>query len=56
MMTPCEIHKSMLDDKKDPVYYLVVNREFVLDSFSREVKKLSEFKSKTSLVWSKIEL
>lgn len=54
MDTPCEIHKSISGDIKDPVYYLIVNREFVLDSFSREVKKLNDLKLKTSLVWAKI--
>lgn len=56
MKSHCEIHKSISDDGRDPVYYLVVDNEFLLDSFSREVKKFSEVQVKTSLVWSKDDL
>jgi len=49
----CEIHMSMLPDKKEPCYFVVVDNQHVLNLEYKEVVGVSELKNlKTKLIWS----
>ncbi len=54
MNVECEIHTSMLPDKKEPSYLLVVDKKHVLNLEYKsvvDIKELSRFK--TNKIWSK---
>lgn len=49
----CEIHKSMLPDKKEPSYFLVVDEKYVLNLEHRNVVSIDALNDvKTSMIWS----
>lgn len=57
MDTKCEIHMSMLPEKKEPVYFLTVNDKWVLNWKYREVVGIDAVKDvSTTLVWSNTRL
>ncbi len=57
METECEIHTSMLPDKKDPCYLVVVDKQHVLNLEYKEVVSVDELKKfQTKLIWSKSRL
>lgn len=52
--TQCEIHTSMLPNKKDPCYLLVVDKKHVLNLEYKnvvDIKKISNIS--TNIIWSK---
>ena len=49
----CEIHKSMLPDKKDPLYVLVVDNQYVLNLEYRSVVSIDALdKLETNMIWA----
>jgi hypothetical protein len=55
--TPCEIHMSMLMNKKEPIYVLIVDNNHVLNLEYNSVVKVDELKRfSTSMIWSKSKL
>lgn len=55
--TECEIHTSMLPDKKEPTYVLVVDHKHVLNLEYKNVVDIDELnKFKTKLIWSNSRL
>jgi hypothetical protein len=49
----CEIHMSMLPDKKDPNYFVVVDNKHVLNLEYKNVVGIEKLQNlKTSLIWS----
>ena len=57
MDTKCEIHMSMLPDKKEPSYLLVVNDKHVLNLEYKSVVSIKELKKfETSIIWSQIRM
>lgn len=55
--TDCEIHMSMLKDKKEPSYFLVVDKKHVLNLEYKSVVDVEELKRfNTSMIWSKSKI
>lgn len=55
--TPCEIHMSMLLNKKEPTYLLIVDNKHVLNLEYNTVADVEELKRfNTSMIWSKSKL
>jgi hypothetical protein len=55
--TPCEIHMSMLLNKKEPAYLLIVDNKHVLNLEYNTVVDVEELKRfNTSMIWSKPKL
>jgi hypothetical protein len=55
--TPCEIHTSMLLNKKEPSYLLIVDNKCVLNLEYNSVVNIEELKRfSTSMIWSKFKL
>jgi hypothetical protein len=53
MSSKFEIHTSMLPDKDDPRYFLIIDNKFVLNLEYKEVVDISTLdKTKASLIWS----
>ena len=54
MNTVCEIHTSMLPDKTEPSYFVIVDNKHVLNFEYKNVVEVERIKDlKTSLIWSK---
>ena len=54
MDTCCEIHMSMLPDKKEASYLLVVDNKYVLNLEYKNVVDIEKIsKIKTNIIWSK---
>lgn len=54
MKVECEIHTSMLPDKKEPSYLLVVDKKHVLNLEYNNVVDINELTGfKTNMIWSK---
>lgn len=57
MDTECEIHTSMLPDKKEPSYLLVVDGKHVLNLEYKNVVSVDVLKNlETNIIWSKSKL
>ncbi len=57
MDTKCEIHTSMLPDKKEPVYMLVVDNKHVLNLEYKSVVSIEQLNGiKTSLLWAQSKI
>lgn len=57
MDTECEIHKSILPDKKEPSYLLVVDKKHVLNLEYKGVTSIDKLKDiETKLIWSQSRL
>lgn len=55
--THCEIHMSMLSNKKEPAYFLVVDNKHVLNlEYNSVVDVAALEKLKTNKIWSKSKL
>ena len=55
--TECEIHKSIIPDKDDASYILVVDKKYVLNLEYKSVLGVDELKNiETKLLWSKSRL
>ena len=54
MDTKCEIHTSMLPDKKEPCYFLIVDKKYVLNLEYKNVVDIKEISNiSTNIIWSK---
>jgi hypothetical protein len=52
MASDCEIHMSMPPDNKDPIYFLIVDNQHVLNLEYKKVKTVSEIKNiETNKIW-----
>ena len=52
--TACEIHMSMLPDRKEPSYFVVVDKKHVLNLEYKTVVDVDKIEDlKTNIVWSK---
>lgn len=52
--TECEIHTSTTPEKKDPLYFLIVDKKHVLNLEYKNVVSVENLKDfKTKLIWSK---
>lgn len=57
METKCEIHTSMLPDKREPSYMLIVEDKHVLNLEYKSVVSIEKIKKiKTSMIWSQSKL
>ena len=57
MDTKCEIHTSMLPNKKEPAYFLVVDGRHVLNLEYKNVVSINELKKfKTNIIWSQTKM
>ncbi len=57
MGTKCEIHTSMLPDKREPSYMLIVEDKHVLNLEYKSVVSIEKIKTiKTSMIWSQSKL
>ena len=57
MDTECEIHTSILPDKKEPSYMLVVDGKYVLNLEYKNVVSIEELKKfETNIIWSQIKI
>ncbi len=57
METKCEIHTSMLPDKREPSYMLIVEDKHVLNLEYKSVVSIEKIKTiKTSMIWSQSKL
>lgn len=55
--TECEIHMSILPNKKDPCYLLVVDKKHVLNLEYKNVVDAAEIsKIKTNIIWSRSKI
>lgn len=55
--TECEIHTSMLQNKKDPSYFLVVDKKHVLNLEYKNVVGIEKIADlETNMIWSKSKL
>ena len=56
MNTTCEIHTSILPNKKEPVYMLVVDKKYVLNFEYKDVVNVDELKKlETNIIWVQSE-
>lgn len=55
--TKCEIHMSMLPNKNDPSYLLIVDEKYVLNFEYKNVVGISDIENiKTNLIWSQSKI
>ena len=52
MGTPCEIHMSIPNKNKEPSYFLVVDKQFVLNYDPRKVVKFESLDMPTDIIWT----
>jgi hypothetical protein len=55
--TPCEIHTSILSNKKETMYLLIVDNKYVLNLEYKRVSSIEELaRLSTNTIWSKSKL